>query len=168
MKTPAALKASAKLYWDQGWVVVPFKVEDCLKDGKLQKKTSGLLQIWQQFTLEQAKKTRFPAGYNGLALQTGARSGITVVDIYDLGLWKQQLTHHGQVEPDTVKVPTQSGGLHPYFQYKPTIGKKVEDRSRSPHSQQRRMRQHRPDLIHVQWPSPSVHIPPWTFVAQKP
>ncbi|KAJ3056037.1 hypothetical protein HK102_011249, partial [Quaeritorhiza haematococci] len=58
---------------------------------------------------------------NAIAILTGHRSGITVVEVDEVDTWKELLQLAGETEPETVRARSQSGGVHLYFKYVPDL-----------------------------------------------
>ncbi|ATZ81016.1 primase-helicase [Bodo saltans virus] len=67
---------------------------------------------WQKLLESKHIKT-----YNGIALLTGEKNKIIVVDIDNIEHWKKLLDEYDEIEPKTVKVESGSGGVHLYFKY---------------------------------------------------
>ena len=64
-----------------------------------------------------AEKTVHNEECNGVALLTGKINNIVIIDIDNVEHWNKFLKKNNQVEPDTVKVISGSGGIHYYFKY---------------------------------------------------
>ncbi|KAJ3320139.1 hypothetical protein HDU93_003604, partial [Gonapodya sp. JEL0774] len=98
-------------YWELGWVAFPITLK--WNDSR-EKKELIPPKDWSKLTLETAQG--LPAR-NAIAIQTGASSGIVVVDVDDVEGWQQILVEAGESAPETVTARSQRGGYHYYFQY---------------------------------------------------
>ncbi|KAJ3061682.1 hypothetical protein HK102_009025, partial [Quaeritorhiza haematococci] len=120
-----ALKEIAKIYSAHGYLTFPVKIwgdhwEEQADGTKKLKKGCMFPDTWNLLSLEQMKALPF-YGRNGIAIQTGHRSGITVVEVDNLGTWKELLEAEDESEPQTVRARSQSGGIHLYFKYIPEL-----------------------------------------------
>src|SRR5580692_1745668 len=81
------------------------------KKGDVWKKKMWMFKGWQNSTIESINcgQTR-----NSMALLTGKKNGIIVVDIDNVRHWKKLLEKVGKTEPKTVKAISASGGIHLY------------------------------------------------------
>ena len=66
-------------------------------------------------------KTTIKNGDKSFAVKTGKISGISVVDFDDLDTLEEFVNEFPDVDADTFKVLTRSGGVHYYFKYNPEI-----------------------------------------------
>jgi hypothetical protein len=81
------------------------------KDGNF-KKELKYPKDWEKF-----EESYYNPKYNSLAMQTGFKNKIIVVDIDNLDHWEEFLDKNEREEPKTVKAISGSGGIHLYFKY---------------------------------------------------
>ncbi|KAJ3335345.1 hypothetical protein HDU93_005764 [Gonapodya sp. JEL0774] len=98
-------------YWDLGWIAFPITLKWSVEKGK---KELMPPKDWSKLTLETAQSV--PAR-NAIAIQTGAGSGIVVVDVDDVEGWQKILGEKGETAPETVTARSQRGGYHYYFEF---------------------------------------------------
>lgn len=96
------------------------------KNGELKKEIIFPIG-WQQSTKENA---HLDNKKNGLALLTGKVNNIIVIDIDNVEHWKKLLEEEGQIEPETVKAISGSGGIHLYFKYTKDL-EKIKSKSKA-------------------------------------
>lgn len=81
---------------------------------KTHKKDPKMPSNWQTFTLE---KNYYNKDYNSIAILTGKKNNLFVIDIDNIDLWNQYLESKNKDEPDTIKVITGNSGIHLYFKW---------------------------------------------------
>ncbi len=72
-----------------------------------------------------------------MALRTGQKGGIFLVDIDSPKQWKEYLTATNQIEPPTIKARTDSGGIHLYFKWTESVANIKSTSKQSAESQWR-------------------------------
>ncbi|KAJ3069669.1 hypothetical protein HK102_006860 [Quaeritorhiza haematococci] len=111
------LRKAAQEYWDRGYLAFPLRIWGAgwKEEGKVKKGEdfSGATG-WNLMTMGQVKALSFQ-GKNCVAVHTGVRNDITVIDVDNLAAWNDVLASAGQPQPETVRARSQSGGLHMYF-----------------------------------------------------
>ncbi|KAJ3060174.1 hypothetical protein HK102_009634, partial [Quaeritorhiza haematococci] len=126
LSTPSsvALQKIARIYSQHGYPTFPVKIwGDRLEeqpDGSMKLKKGCLFPIWNALSLEQMNALSF-YDRNGIAILTGHRSGLTVVEVDNLETWEELLGLADELEPETVRARSQSGGIHLYFKYSPDL-----------------------------------------------
>ncbi|KAJ3057481.1 hypothetical protein HK102_011053, partial [Quaeritorhiza haematococci] len=123
---PSTTKLAAQTYWARNIFAIPVNVQGShweeQLDGKrkLKKKCEFPSKGWNTMAMDKVKTLPFH-DKNGLALVTGHRSGITVLDVDEIWSWTQILKSAGEAEPETVRARAQNGGIHLYFKYTPDL-----------------------------------------------
>jgi P4 family phage/plasmid primase-like protien len=79
-------------------------------------------KVWKKkptmpFNWQNLDKAKFKKDYNGIALLTGKKNNIVVIDIDNISHWEKLLKENNAKEPVTVKAESGSGGIHLYFKY---------------------------------------------------
>ena len=111
------MKRTLQKYVDKGLVVFPITVSQKQNKDGIWKKKLTMPTGWQLLSIDDSAKTILTSKHNGLAIVTGEKSNIIVIDIDDNKHWKHFLVNNKQKEPKTVKAKTGSGGYHLYFKY---------------------------------------------------
>lgn len=78
------------------------------------KKEPTMPKNWNNMTTEEHY---YNSNYNGLALITGEKNNIIVIDVDDVENWKKFLSDNERDEPQTIKANSGNGGIHYYFRY---------------------------------------------------
>src|SRR5271155_874168 len=104
-------------YIENNYVVFSVSIKQELKND-IWKKNIQFAKDWQKTSVD---STEYDDNKNGLAMLTGKRSGIIVIDIDNVQHWKKLLKKHNKKEPDTVRAISASGGIHLYFKYSDTL-----------------------------------------------
>jgi P4 family phage/plasmid primase-like protien len=114
-------KKELKKYIDKKLIIFSIDVKQNLNE-KLNKwkKCINFPLGWTSFTLE---NNYIDEGKNGLAILTGEKNGIIVIDIDNMDHWKDLLKKNNQTDPDTASVISGSGGKHFYFKYNKELEK---------------------------------------------
>ncbi|KAJ3072935.1 hypothetical protein HK102_006136, partial [Quaeritorhiza haematococci] len=127
LQTPSsvALQKTAKIYSSLGYLTFPVKIwgdrwEEQADGSRKLKKECLFPGTWNALSLEQMNALPF-YDRNAIAILTGHRSGITVVEVDKLDTWVELLQLAGETEPETVRARSQSGGVHLYFKYVPDL-----------------------------------------------
>ena len=104
-----------KKYKDKNLVVFSIGVQQKYNSKlKKWKKSINFPSKWTEFTSE---NNLIDETKNGLAILTGEKNGIIVIDIDNMEHWNNLLDNNNEKEPDTVSVVSGSGGKHYYFKY---------------------------------------------------
>lgn len=102
-----------KEYTAKKLIAFSVNIEQEFKENqKIWKKKPTMPFNWQNFDKSKLKKD-----YNGLALITGKKNNIVVIDIDNISHWEKLLKENNKKEPVTVKAESGSGGIHLYFKY---------------------------------------------------
>jgi P4 family phage/plasmid primase-like protien len=108
------MKDAIKNYTEQNLITFSINIKQKKHKNGSWKKDINFPLNWTNFTLD---ATYFNKSYNGIAILTGKINNLIVIDIDNVEHWIQLLKENNQIEPDTVKVTSGSGGIHYYFQY---------------------------------------------------
>lgn len=100
-------------YKEKGLITFSVDMKHVDVNGKW-KKQIKFPSNWISFTLENSYVNE---NMNSVALLTGKKNGIIVIDIDNVEHWERLLKENNEKEPETVKVRTGSGGIHYYFEY---------------------------------------------------
>jgi P4 family phage/plasmid primase-like protien len=84
------------------------------KSNNVYKKEISFPKGWTSVSLE---SNLYNANHNSIAILTGEKNGIFVLDIDNVKEWEELLKEQNKKEPATVKVKSGSGGIHYYFKY---------------------------------------------------
>jgi P4 family phage/plasmid primase-like protien len=103
-----------KSYRDKNLVFFSVDIKQKLNKENLWKKEIKFPKEWQNFTLN---NTIIRKDTNAFAFLTGKINNFIVIDIDNVEHWQSLLQKHKQIEPDTVKARSGSGGIHYYFEY---------------------------------------------------
>jgi P4 family phage/plasmid primase-like protien len=97
--------------------IISFTVNINHKENKannVYKKHISFPKGWTSVSLE---SNLYNANHNSIAILTGEKNGIFVLDIDNVKEWEELLKEQNKKEPATVKVKSGSGGIHYYFKY---------------------------------------------------
>jgi P4 family phage/plasmid primase-like protien len=112
-------------YSKKGYIVFSVDIKQKEnKDGNF-KKDLKYPKDWEKF-----EESYYNSKYNSLAMQTGKRNNIIVVDIDNVEHWEELLEENCKDEPETVKAISGSGGIHLYFKYSEDLGE-IKSNSKS-------------------------------------
>ena len=108
------MKKATQQYIEQNLVTFSINVKQKKHKNGSWKKEINFPLNWSNFTLD---NTYSNEKYNGIALLTGKINNLIVIDIDNITHWNDLLKENNQLEPETVKVISGSGGIHLYFCY---------------------------------------------------
>jgi hypothetical protein len=108
------MKKEIKKYTEKKLIVFNVNIDQKQNKKNIWKKNIKFPKEWTNFNLE---NSYFNDKYNGLAMLTGKKNNIAIIDVDNIEHWNKLLIENNQIEPTTVKVISGSGGIHYYFTY---------------------------------------------------
>lgn len=102
------------LYKNKGYICFSVHIKQEYNENKNCWNKKTILPSWKNITIND---NYFNSNYNSLALLTGEKNNITVLDVDDIDKFKSLLKQYSQNEPNTVWAISGSGGRHYYFKY---------------------------------------------------